>query len=321
MNKVKNILISFVGTNDSGKLAGKSDGAVLTALTNQKFDEAILLWTKTNTKEIDYGKVAGYLRDEIKKRKLTKKTTLSELPIKNVTDHNQIYLALKNFTDSLPKEYIIYTAAISSGTPAMQVCWILLAESGDFSETSKLNLVQVRDPKFGKSENLPVKIDTALPRIVRLKEEVDNLKKDLIPSADITFEKPGLKIGNTQIPLSPIELCYYIYFVERVISGFGEEKFSGLTAPDHFLERIIQLHEDLYPALDSNRMDLINLKKKGIGLSISTFRGNISKMNKKIRKAVNNESISSNYEVSATGGRGYKFYGIRADKDKLVINE
>ena len=81
----------------------------------------------------------------------------------------------------------------------MQVCWILLAESGDFSELNSLRLIQVKDPKFGKSENLLVKIDTSLPRILRLKEEVKTLKKDLIPSAIITITKPGLKIDETDI--------------------------------------------------------------------------------------------------------------------------
>lgn len=321
MNKFKHTLLSFVGTNDAGKLIGKNDGAILTALTNQKFDEAILLWTRTNTRETDYEKTAAYLKDEIKKRKLAKKTSLAELPIKNVTDHNQIYITLKNFTDTLPKVNVVYTAAISSGTPAMQVCWILLAESGDFSGTNPLNLVQVKDPKFGKSENIPVKIDTALPKIIRLKEEVDNLKKDLIPAATLSFTRPGLKIGDMPVPLSPVELSYYMYFVERALEGLGDEKISGLWAPAHFLDKIIKLHEAIFPSLETNRLDLIKMKKNDLGLSLTTFRGNISKLNKKIRDAVNNESISSNYEIAATGGRGYRFYGIRAEKGKFTVGD
>lgn len=37
-----NILLSFIGTNDAGKLIDKNDGAILTALSNEKFDEVIL---------------------------------------------------------------------------------------------------------------------------------------------------------------------------------------------------------------------------------------------------------------------------------------
>ncbi|MBK6915232.1 MAG: hypothetical protein IPH11_16795 [Ignavibacteriales bacterium] len=320
MKKQKNILLSFVGTNDAGKLKGLNDGAILSALANQKFDEVILLWNKSSVKEYNYLAISNYIKDEITERKLAKRTDIFELPIKDVTDHNQIYLTLKEFTDKLDKsEDLRYTAVISSGTPAMQVCWILLSESGDFSLSSKLNLIKVKDPKFGKSENIPVKIDTALPKIIRLKEEVENLKKDLIPGAAITIAKPGLKIGEIEIILSPMELTYYKYFVERIIAGKGDEKFSGFNTSNSFLERIIEIHEELFPDLDSNRIELISILKKNIGLSIYTFRGNISKLNKKIKNTLQNNTIANTFEISSEGGRGAKFYGIKAPKDKLII--
>ena len=185
--KRKNIFLSFIGSNDAGKLLNSSDGAILTALTNQKFDEAILFWNKGNVKNITYEEIADYLKVEILKRKLTNKASIHEFIISDVTDHNIIYLILKDFTDKLDKSpNLSYSAAISSGTPSMQVCWILLAESGDFSENNPLHLIKVKDPKFGKSENIPVKIDTSLPHIIRLKEEVQTLKKDLIPTAAIS---------------------------------------------------------------------------------------------------------------------------------------
>lgn len=320
MKKQKKILLSFVGMNDAGKLRGLIDGAILSALTNQKFDEVILLWNKSGNKEINYLSISNYIKDEVKKRNLAKHTEIVELPIKDVTDHNQIYLALKGFTDKLDtREDCNYTAAISSGTPAMQVCWILLSESGDFSDTNKLNLIKVKDPKFGKSENIPVKIDTALPKIIRLKNEVESLKKDLIPFATITIKKPGLRIGDANIILSPMELTYYKYFAERIIAGKGDEKFSGFNTSNSFLDRIIEIHEEFFPDLDSNRMELTSIRKKDIGLSIYTFRGNVSKLNKKIKNTLQNDTISNTFEISSEGGRGAKFYGIKAPKDKLII--
>jgi len=320
MKKQKNILLSFVGTNDAGELKGFNDGAILSALANQKFDEVILFWNKSNVKEYDYLEISNYIKDEIKKRKLAKRTDIIELPIKDVTDHNQIYLILKDFTDKFKKsEDVRYTAAISSGTPTMQVCWILLSESGDFSLSNKLNLIKVKDPKFGTSENILVKIDTTLPKIIRLKEEVEILKKDLIPGASITVTKPGLKIGETEIILSPMELTYYKYFAERIISAKGDEKFSGFNTSNSFLERIIEIHEELFPDLDSNRVELTSIRKKNIGLSIYTFRGNISKLNKKIKYTLQNNTIANTFKISSEGGRGAKFYGIKAPKDKLTI--
>ena len=147
MKNQKKILLSFVGTNDAGKLIGKNDGAILTALKKQKFDEVILLWNRTQIGEVKYEKVVKYLKREIMKRKYASKISDKEFKLSDVTDHNQIYLKLKEFTDTLPKnKSYSYTAAISSGTPAMQVCWTLFAESGDFTETIPLQLIKIKDP-------------------------------------------------------------------------------------------------------------------------------------------------------------------------------
>jgi len=321
MKKKKNILLSFVGTNDAGKLKGPNDGAILSALSNQQFDEVILLWNKSSSKDINYQSVSDYIRSEIKKRRLAKNTEIIELPIKDVTDHNQIYLTLKQFTDKLIKsDEIRYTAAISSGTPAMQVCWILLSESGDFSETNKLNLIKTKDPKFGNSENIPVKIDTALPKIIRLKEEVDNIRKDLIPAAIIDIAKGQVKIGNILIDLAPMEFSYYRYFAERVVNDLGSEKFSGIFAPVNFLEKIYYYHEESYPDLESMRDPLRKMLKNGVDLLLTTFRGNVTKANKKIRSELNNETLSNEFEISNQGNRGAKFYGIRVLKEKIKLS-
>lgn len=316
----KKILLSFVGTNDAGALINQNEGAVITALKNEKFDEAYLIYNNAVTGGISYKEISERLKKIVKKEKLAKKTVAVELKLRDVTDHNEIFINLKKYTDSLPKsEEITYTAAISSGTPAMQVCWILLAESGDFSEHYPLRLIKVKDPRFGNSENSEVKLSTSLPKILRLKAENDTLIKDLIPVGSIYKSKACLVIGNTEIRLSPIELSYYYYFMERNICGLDKEKFTGYKTPDTFLESILKLHTQLFPDLESNRMELQNIYKKGFGLSIYTFRGNISKINKKIRTAIGNDTIIKMFEVSSEGGRGAKFYGIQALKDKLQI--
>ena len=201
----------------------------------------------------------------------------------------------------------------------MQVCWILLAESGDFSETNPLHLIKVKDPKFGKSANITVKIDTSLPHIIRLKEEVQTLKKDLIPTAIITISKPGLTIGDIEIQLPPMEITYYRYFAQRVLNGEKAERFIGFNTTNAFLSRIIDIHEEFYPDLDSNRIKLEEMKRKGIGISLETFRGNVSKTNKKIKAEIDNETVYKIFHISTEGPRGAKFYGIKAPKEKISI--
>jgi hypothetical protein len=320
MKLSKNIFLSFVGSNDAGKLIKQNDGAVLTALTNQKFDEVILLWNQPKSKEVDFHAISQYLKKEIVRRKLAKKVSLQELKINDPTDHNEIYSSLKSFTDQLSKsETLKYIAAISSGTPAMQVCWILLAESGDFSETNSLNLIKVRDPKFGKSENIPVKIDTSLPKIIRLKEEVENLKEGFLPVVRMDVEKGELFIGEQQIPLSPIEFCYYRYFLELVLAEKSPEKISSLETSLHFVEKIFQYHEESFPVMDLSRDELRKLLKEKMGIAIATFRGNVSKVNRKIKSVLNDENLSKYYEIGSTGKRGAKFYGIFLLPKKIKI--
>jgi hypothetical protein len=316
----KNIILSFVGSNDAGKLIKQNDGAILTALTNQKFDEVILVWNQASRRDVDFSTISKYLKKEILKRKLANKVTLVEQKIKDVTDHNEIYSSLKIYTDQLLKhESLNYTAAISSGTPAMQVCWILLAESGDFSETNPLNLIKVRDPKFGITENIPVKIDTSLPRIIRLKEEIETLKDGFLPFIRMAVEKGEIFIGEQQIPLSPIEFCYYRYFLELVIEEKSPGKISSLETSLQFVEKIYQYHEESFPVMDLARDELRKLLKNKLGIAIATFRGNVSKLNRKIKSVLGDSNLASYYEISSSGKRGAKFYGIQIPSKKIKI--
>ena len=314
------ILISFIGTNDAGKLLDKKNGAILTALENEKFNEVILLWNETAIGSIKFSDILLYIKREIKKHNLTKRVSDYEFEFKDVTDHNEIYTQLKEFTKSLDKsDTKEYTAAISSGTPAMQVCWILLAESGEFSETNPLKLIKVKDPKFGKSKNIQVKLNTALPKIRSLTKEVSDLKNNLIPEAKIDVNHGSLTIGETVIKLSPVEFCYYRYFAERILSDIGMERFSGYNVNTNFIKTILKFHEESFPALDANRIEMETMIKKDFELPIQTFRGHISKINKKLKTNLANESLYKIFKISNKGTRGAKFYGLSIKKGKLII--
>jgi hypothetical protein len=318
--KKRNILLSFIGTNDAGKIAGNEDGAILTALNERKYDKVILFWNDSKTTTASFKEISNYLKSEILKRKYSSKVELVKFSLNDVTNHNEIYPVLKNFCDTLPKQQAIeYTAAISSGTPSMQVCWILLAESGDFSKDFPLNLIRIRDPKFGKPSIIPVKLDTSLPKIILLQNEVDTLKKDLIPLAEINIEKGTLNIGRDEVPLSPIEFSYYRYFAERVLDREDSEKISGLYISNSFLQKVYKYHEESFPALDVNREEMRKLLKSERELSITTFRGNISKLNKKINETIKNSTLSKLFQITIEGKRGAKFYGIKAEKEKILV--
>lgn len=172
--KVPRILLSFVGTNDAGKLRGENDGAVLTVFKKRKFDEVHLIWNTSEAKNVSFEQIAKYVKDEIIKRKYCSNVRPHRFDCDDVTDHNEIYPKLLAFCNSLgTTEGRKFTAAIASGTPAMQVCWILMAESGDFP----LELIRSNEPRFGKAPVTPIRLGTGLPRIIRLEQENEFLRR------------------------------------------------------------------------------------------------------------------------------------------------
>lgn len=317
---MKKVFLSFAGTNDAGTLTSEREGAIVTALLAEKYDEAVIFWNENDKAVPNFKEITDHLADLFRKRNLIESYRFVQVNIPDITDHNGIYDMLKGETDKLPKHRDIgYTASITSGTPAMQVCWILLAESGDFSEEFPLRLIRVIDPRFTEKPLREVKLSTTLPKIISMKQELNELKDNLIPEAKLLISKGLLKIGSAEVPLSPVEFAYYRYFCERKLNDEEEEKFSGLTVSDAFTRSIIEFHEVSFPDLDLNRLELIQILKSGAGLSITTFRGNISKINKKIETALNNSYMAGLFKIESAGKRGAKFYGIRADQSKIRI--
>lgn len=318
---MKHILISFVGSNDAGKLAGKEDGAILTALKKRKFDEVHLLWNPSNDSSRDFKKIAEYLKEEIVKRKYCSHVFLHQFDCENVTDHNEIYPKLLEVCHTLtPGKDKKFTAAIASGTPAMQSCWILMAESGDFP----LELIRSNEPKYGRPLVTQVKLGTGLPRIIRLQEENEALRKQnesLIPRATIDIKEGRVSVGKTIIPLSPIEFSYYRYFAERTLRGEEFERVSGILVPTGFLRKIIDYHAESFPDSELFREELVSMLKSGKDLTTSTFRGNVSKVNKKFKSALQNRALENLFEIGRDGKRHSVSYGIRAPGNKLVIKK
>ena len=316
---MRHFLVSFVGSNDAGKLVGKQDGAILTALKKKRFDEIHLLWNPSKDAVRDFKKIAEYLKSEIVTRKYCSQVYLHEFDCQDVTDHNEIYPKLLEVCLSFgPAKGKKFTAAIASGTPAMQSCWILMAESGDFP----LELIRSNEPKYGKPLVTAVKLGTSLPRIVRLQEENETLRKEnqsLIPRLVMDIKSGRIAVGKTVIPLSPIEFSYYRYFVERKLRGEDSERISGILVPTTFLKKVVEYHEESFPESDLFREQLVTMIKSRKELTVSTFRGNVSKLNKKFKVALQNRALENLFEIGREGKRHSVSYGIRAPSSKLVL--
>jgi len=166
--KTHRILLSFVGTNDVDKTSGRPGGLILTILKKRKFDEVHLLWNYSEVKNLSDEEMAKHVRDQVLSRGYCNTVKLHRVDCSDVTDHNEIYPKLLAVCQSLkPSPGRRFTAAIASGTPAMQVCWILLAESGDFP----VELKRGNEPWVGRQPVAPIRLSSSLPRILRLEQE------------------------------------------------------------------------------------------------------------------------------------------------------
>lgn len=309
MKSKSKIFVSFVGFNDAGKHIGKEDGAILTALKAlKKVDKVHLLWSPTG----NFKDIANYLKKEIISKKYCKNILLNSFDLDNVTDHNEIYPKLLDYCISNFKDDEVVTAAIASGTPAMQVCWILMAESGDF----KMKLIRSNEPKFSKSPITEIKLGTGLPKVIkRLESENKDLKK-LLPAVSLNIKKGELKIGDELIMLSPIQFAYYRYFLERAKNEKEYERFGILETSATFLKTILSFHKETFPDAYSAIEVSEKILKSGYGVDMRTFRANISKLNKKIKSAITNYNF---YMIETVGSRYKTRYGISLLADKIKI--
>lgn len=314
----KKILLSFIGSNDSGNQNGKSDGAIFNTLKNSKFDFAHLIWIENNKKQEEKNKFL-YIGKELEKKLIEQRfcenIVLDFLNIKNPVDHNEIYPKLLEYCENLyTSNRNKYTAAISSGTPAMQVCWILMAESGDFN----LELIRTNEPVFGKEIISPVKLGTGLPRIVRSMKKQIKILKNLLPDLHIDVKSHKISIGDTQIRLSQMEFSYYRYFAERV--RLGQE---ALYIPNHHLpikmtKEILNHHRESFPNSDT-RIDFENAVNKGELIPKARLLENITNIKGKIFDSLDEKGISENYVIQNVGTRKDGSYMIKIDPGKIKI--
>lgn len=300
------VLISFVGNNDFNE---ERSGAILTVAENIEFGEIHLLWCRS--KFTDYNMIGKYVKSEIERKELSEKVVLEEIEIEDPTNHNEIYPKLMKYLKSIHRKNRKFFAAISSGTPSMQACWILIAESNAFP----IKLFRSDDPKWGVDVVRPVKLSTALPKIVILENENLQLKKLALKKLCIDRKIPEVKIGDKKLELSPIEFVYYTFFAERALEDKEYLKFGTYNVPAEFFDRILKMHEDMFESADIARD---KLRKTG-EISCSTFRTNVTRINKKIEKLLGKKVPFKYYLIESEGMKFAKRYGMNLPGELIEI--
>ncbi|MBX7042223.1 MAG: hypothetical protein K1X85_04900 [Ignavibacteria bacterium] len=276
---------------------------------NDKIDEIHLLWSESQF--YDFEDIGEYVSSQLTKRGLCRSVVLRELKIKDPTDHNEIYPKLLAYLESVQEKNRQYIAAISSGTPSMQACWILIAESGAFP----LKLVRSDDPKWGVPVVRPVKLSAALPRIERIVKENKELKKSALPRLKINRQKAEVHIGEKELILSPMEFVYYVIFARRAMEGRDYLRFGIANVPEEFFVHVLGYHNEFFPDAESARITL----EKAKSIACSTFRANVTRMNKKIKRLLKHDVYARYFLIESEGKKYSKRYGINLEKQLITI--
>lgn len=315
---MKKVLISFVGTNDSGQPRGKGDGAIINTCRNRKFGIVHLLWTKNKNPKLNYEKIAERVKDGLQEEDLCDNVKIHFMDIQNVVDHNEIYPKLLAFCRSLPKGQK-YTGAISSGTPSMQTCWILMAESGDFP----IELIRANEPGLNLEPIAKVKLGTALPRIKRLEQEnfklKENLKIELV--FDFVQNSPRVRINNKQIDLEDMQFAWYKFFAERALLGDDSPISVDYYVRKEVLIKVNDIYETCFQSDNNWRLKEIIALNSNKNYQLTSLNPHKSNINKQIKSAITDEQILDQVIIHAGGTPVQKVFYIKLTSGKIKMKE
>ncbi len=311
-------LLSFVGTAD-GHLAPEGSGPILTAVRELAPTSVTLIVTEGNGIEHDYAAMSTLVKKAILQVNPEISVGRRFIELTDPTDHNEIYYQLRDLTQALAKRHPKMTAAISSGTPSMQVCWILLAESGE----APLSLVRTAEPRFGRPPVQPVRLDVGLPRIqamARLEQENAALLDLAIPTVTVHVQR-GLVLFNDEIiPLSPRMFSYYRYFLERARQARRSPAYlevRGVFVSGSFTQAIVEYHTESFP--EKEDLEIARLQKGLYEIQASAFRSTVTKLNDRIRKHVPDQRLHQHLIVQAIGPKSARQYYVGLNADKITV--
>jgi len=198
------ILISFVGNNDPYANKDKSPGPILSILKRRKFNKLYLLFNSDKYWD-SLIETQAYCNQNYPAMKVEYRLAEAINPI----DHNIIYLAMykvvRKIVKGNPKAQ--FNISITSGTPTMHACWILLQQGGvikaDLIQVSReIGITKVKFnlddfPKIEATEEIKVEL-TRLSRENELLRKAMDLESSLANGFYIPDE--GIDLDNEILP-------------------------------------------------------------------------------------------------------------------------
>lgn len=142
------ILLTFTGFHDpySAGLIGEDElpGPILSLIRQLQFDRVILFSTPNTQTHTEATKEA------LVSFRPNMTVEVLSLPLGDPTDYSQILRELRRSVSIVRDKWpeASYSISVSSGTPQMHACWVLLSASGEIPA----RILQVRPPRFVTQE-------------------------------------------------------------------------------------------------------------------------------------------------------------------------
>jgi DNA-binding NtrC family response regulator len=125
---MRKVLLSFIGNNDCYLSEGK-DGAIISILKKRPFDALYILFNKESYLEHAY-EIRDYCKRYFPRLEVNFEPSVTLDPI----DYNLVYPAMYNAISHIKgkekDKNPVYTVSVTSGTPTMHSCWVLLKQGG-----------------------------------------------------------------------------------------------------------------------------------------------------------------------------------------------
>ncbi len=299
------IYFSFIGNNDQISPENPQGGACLSTFRYYVEDITEIYLFITPNKDIDYLKVGKATVRMMKDLKTEVSVNLISIEnLSNPVDYDLVYPVIldncKKIVDTISQgEYLIN---ISSGTPTMATCWILLVQSGLIPNAKP---VQALPPQFWQNQLVDGK-KVNLPPVREVHFEIDDFPNISTPSA----QKRQLTIINRE---------------KEQVTNENRELATKIHASeiDNLLPFIIgkskqirEIKEQILDEIDNNTSVLI-LGERGTGKELikQAIWDQFHKQNSK--PLIERDCGSYSEQLFASELFGYKkgaFTGANADK-------
>jgi len=204
------IYFTFIGNHDAISETG-SFGAVTNIFLQYKEEiSKVFLFVTPKTPFADYPKIAN---DNVRLIKLTKGSVQVEIinvTLPNPVDYDIVYPIMLNEVSNIIEKHSLSDEQklinITSGTPTMTACWILLSQSGIIKNAKLVQSFEMKFARNGKTTSLvdfniddfpQIKAPTQLKRQLTILSRSNSKLKQQLNLEELSNKIPGL-IGRSK---------------------------------------------------------------------------------------------------------------------------